>query len=103
MPMTTSLRRRAPLMALVCFAPLAASASTACDRLLLHFGSALADVTCVDSADLTTTNLDTMPANNSISGLPLFAFTPQTDRATIAPSAAKRTPVAKVVPSLQLD
>src|SRR5439155_26133648 len=36
-------------------------------------------------------------------GLPPFAFTPQTDRATIAPSAAKRTPVTKVVPGLQLD
>ena len=43
--MTTSLRRRAPLLALACFMPLAASASTACDRLLHHFGSALADAT----------------------------------------------------------
>jgi len=101
--MTNVIRGRAPLMALVCFAPLAASASTACDRLLQQFGSQLADATCVDSADLTTTNPATTPANNSIAGLPAFAFTPQTDRATIAPSAAKRTPVTKVVPGIQLN
>src|SRR5947209_9669197 len=95
MPMTTSLRRRAPLLALVCFTPLAASASTACDHLLRQFGSALADATCVDSADLTTTNPDTTPANNSIPTLPAFAFTPQTDRATISPTAPKRPPTRK--------
>ena len=101
--MTTSLRLRAPVLALACFMPLAASASTACDRLLRHFGSALADATCVDSADLTTTNPDTTPANNSIAGLPAFAFTPQTDRATISPSAAKRATITKVVPGIQLN
>ena len=101
--MTTLLRRRAPVLALACFVPLAASASTACDRLLQQFGPALADATCVDSADLTTTNPDTTPANNAIAGLPAFAFTPQTDRATIAPSAAKRTPVTRVVPGIQLN
>jgi len=101
--MTTVIRRRAPWMALACFAPLAASASPACDHLLQQFGSQLADATCVDSADLTTTNPATTPANNAIAGLPAFAFTPQTDRATIAPSAAKRTPVTKVVPGIQLN
>ena len=101
--MTTSLRRRAPLLALVCFTPLAASASTACEHLLRQFGPALADATCTDSTDLTTTNPATTPANDSVAGLPPFAFTPQTDRATIAPSAGKRAPIAKVVPGLQLD
>ena len=101
--MTTSLRRRAPLLALVCFTPLAASASTACEHLLRQFGPALADATCTDSADLTTTNPDTTPANNAIATLPPFAFTPQTDRATISPSAGKRAPVTKVVPGIQLD
>ena len=101
--MTTLLRRRAPVLALACFVPLAASASTACDRLLRQFGPALADATCVDSADLTTTNPDTTPTNNAIAGLPAFAFTPQTDRATISPSAAKRAPITKVVPGIQLD
>jgi hypothetical protein len=92
--MTTSLRRRAPFVALACFIPLAASASTACDRLLRHFGSGLAD---------TTANPDTTPANNSVAGLPAFAFTPQTDRATISPSAGKRAPVTRVVPGIQLN
>jgi hypothetical protein len=101
--MTTSFRRRAPLLALACLMPALASASTACDRLLRQFGNALADATCVDSADLTTTNPDTTPANNSIAGLPAFAFTPQTDRATISPSAAKRAPITRVVPGLQLN
>ncbi|MEO5686325.1 MAG: 3-hydroxybutyrate oligomer hydrolase family protein [Burkholderiaceae bacterium] len=101
--MTTSLRRRAPLVALACFIPVLASASTACDRLLRQFGPALADATCVDSADLTTTNPDTTPANNSVAGLPAFAFTPQTDRATIAPSIGKRAPITKVVPGIQLN
>ena len=101
--MMTSLPRLAPVLALAWLVPGAASASTACDRLLARFGSALADATCVASADLTTNNPDTTPANNSIAGLPPFAFTPQTDRATIAPSAAKRTPVTKVVPGIQLQ
>jgi hypothetical protein len=90
-------------VALACFMPVLASASTACDRLLRHFGSSLADATCVDSADLTTTNLATTPANNSIAGLPAFAFTPQTDRATISPSLARRAPITKVVPGIQLN
>jgi hypothetical protein len=101
--MTTSLRRRAPLVALACFMPVLASASTACDRLLRQFGPALADATCVDSADLTTNNLATTPANNSIAGLPAFAFTPQTDRATISPSLARRAPITRMVPGIQLD
>src|SRR6201999_2264455 len=35
--------------------------------------------------------------------LPAFAFTPQTDRATIAPDAANKTPITKVVPGVQLN
>src|ERR1700712_3701789 len=101
--MTTSPHLLAPLAALACLAPLGANASQACDRLLARFGSALADATCTDSADLTTANPDTTPANNSIAGLPALAFTPQTDRATIAPSAAKRAPITRVVPGLQLN
>ena len=101
--MTTPLRRRAPWLALACLAPGLAAASPACDQLLRHFGTALADATCVDSADLTTTNPGTTPANDSLAGLPPFAFTPQTDRATISPSAAKRAPVTQVVPGIQLD
>src|SRR4029079_14406526 len=55
------------------------------------------------STDLTTTNPLTTPANNSIAGLPAFAFTPTTDRGVIAPSAAKRPPITKVVPGVQIN
>ena len=101
--MTSPLRRRAPLLALACFMPGLAAASAACDHLLRQFGSQLADASCVDSADLTTTNPDTTPANNAIATLPAFAFTPQTDRATISPSAGKRATITQIVPGIQLD
>ena len=84
---------------------LAAQAAHAdrCGDLLTAFGSALADASCVESTDLTTANPATTPANNSLAGLPPFAFTPQTDRATIAPVAADRTPIRGPVPGVQLD
>ncbi|HEX4385889.1 MAG TPA: 3-hydroxybutyrate oligomer hydrolase family protein [Myxococcales bacterium] len=80
-----------------------APAPSRCDQLLAAFGNKLADVTCVESTDLTTTNPNTTPANNAIATLPAFAFTPQTDRATIAPDAANKTPITKVVPGIQLN
>ena len=70
-----------------------AGAATRCEVVLSKLGNALADAKCVESADLTTNNPDTTPANNSLPGLPPFAFTPQTDRATIAPDAANKTPI----------
>jgi hypothetical protein len=66
---------------------------TRCEHILARFGDRLADATCVESPDLTTTNPNTTPANNSIAGLPPFAFTPQTDRGVIAPDALNRTPI----------
>jgi 3HB-oligomer hydrolase (3HBOH)/Tannase and feruloyl esterase len=74
-----------------------------CDKLLAAFGSQLADATCFESTDLTTNNPNTTPQNNSIPTLPPFAFTPQTDRAVIAPDAAHKTPITKVVPGIQLN
>lgn len=100
--MTRTPIRLALWSALACLAS-TAHAGPACDRLLQQFGSALADAVCTESADLTTTNPDTTPANNSVAGLPAFAFTPQTDRATISPSPAKRAPITKVVPGIQLN
>ena len=86
---------------------LAGSASavqkTRCERILERFGDRLADATCVESADLTTNNPETTPPNNSIPGLPPFAFTPQTDRGVIAPDAANRTPITKAVPGVQIN
>jgi hypothetical protein len=83
--------------------PVSASAETRCDKILKKIGKDLADVTCVESADLTTANPATTPANNSIAGLPAFAFTPVTDRTVIAPSAAKRAPITAVVPGVQIQ
>ena len=84
--------------------PLAAQAAApTCANVLAVLAGQLADATCVVSTDLTTTNPATTPANNSNSTLPSGAFTPTTDRSVIAPSAAKRTPVSKVVPGLQIN
>jgi len=79
-----------------------ASASR-CSDLIQQFGGLLADAVCVDSADLTTANPATTPANDSLVGLPAFAFTPQTDRNVIAPVAADRTPITGPVPGVQLN
>ena len=80
-----------------------AAAASRCDRLLELFGRQITDASCVESADLTTKNTATTPADNSLPGLPPFAFTPQTDRAVISPSAPNRTPITKVVPGVQLN
>src|SRR6267378_4359190 len=78
-----------------------ARAGTTCTDVLRAIGKELADPNCFESADLTTKNPATTPANNSIAGLPPFAFTPQTDRAVISP--ATPTPVTKMVPGLQIQ
>jgi len=83
--------------------PLPAGAAVTCADVLKTLGSSLADVNCFASDDLTTNNPLTTPANNSLPGLPAFAFTPITDRSVIAPSAGKRTPITKAVPGIQLD
>jgi hypothetical protein len=81
-----------------------ASASAAdCDRLLRALGDRVVDATCVVSADLTTNNPATTPADNSLPGLPAGAFTPRKDRDTIAPNAPNRTPITMAVPGVQLQ
>jgi 3HB-oligomer hydrolase 3HBOH len=86
-------------------APAAARAAppSRCDVLLGALGPVLADATCFESGDLTTNNPATTPANNSLAGLPAFAFTPQTDRNVISPDPPNRTPITKAVPGVQLD
>lgn len=79
------------------------SAAARCDRLLEALKTTIADTTCVKSTDLTTANPATTPANNSLPGLPPFAFTPQIDRDVIAPPAGFRTPVTKAVPGIQVQ
>jgi hypothetical protein len=67
------------------------------------------DVVCFESPDLTTTNElvaplgPTTPPDNSLPGLPLFAFTPRTDRGVISPNPPDRTPITKSVPGLQVQ
>lgn len=83
--------------------PFSARAAISCADVLRALGDHLADATCFISTDLTTNNPNTTPANNSLAGIPAFAFTPITDRGVIAPSAGKRTPIVKAVPGLQLN
>jgi hypothetical protein len=80
-----------------------AAAASRCDHLLAVLGQQITDVSCVESSDLTTNNPATTPPNDSLPGLPPFAFTPQTDREVISPSAPNRTPITKAVPGIQLD
>lgn len=98
--------RLLPLAALLLALPLTDRASALagrCDALAAQLREQLADVTCFESADLTTQNELTTPPDNSLSGLPPFAFTPRTDRGVIAPSAGKRPPIVRAVPGVQLQ
>ena len=87
---------------LLLLVPFSAGAGVTCADVLKSLGSRLADASCFQSTDLTTANTLTTPANNSL-GLAPGAFTPITDRDVIAPSAAKRKPITKTVPGLQLN
>ena len=73
-----------------------------CAAVLAALGDRVSDATCVDSADLTTANPATTPADNSLAGLPAGAFTPTTDRGVISPDAPDRTPIARAVPGLEV-
>ena len=86
----------------VSHAPISA-APDRCEQTLSRFGNRLADATCTESADLTTANPATTPANDAITSLPRFAFTPQTDRDTIAPDPDHRTPITGPVPGIQVN
>jgi hypothetical protein len=74
-----------------------------CEVLVARLSHLLADITCRESADLTTNGATTTPANNSLPGLPALAFTPVTDRGVIAPSAARRPPITRAVPGIQIE
>src|SRR3954469_7062984 len=90
-------------LAIAILASSPAFAATRCDRIVAAFGNRLADAVCFESLDLTTNNPATTPANNSIAGLAVGAFTPQTDRGVISPNPPNRTPIVRVVPGIQLD
>jgi hypothetical protein len=87
----------------VAAAATSAAAATQCERLVAQLSDRLADASCFESADLTTNNPATTPANDSLPGLPPFAFTPVTDRAVISPNPPDRTPITKAVPGIQFD
>ena len=89
--------------ALLLVVPFSASAALTCADVLNALRRDLVDATCFVSADLTTNNEQTTPLNNSLPGLPPFAFTPRTDRDVISPSAPKRAPITKAVPGLQIQ
>ena len=89
--------------ALLLVVPISASAALTCADVLNALRRDLVDATCFVSADLTTNNEQTTPLNNSLPGLPPFAFTPRTDRDVISPSAPKRAPITKAVPGLQIQ
>src|SRR5215831_16468183 len=78
-------------------------AAIPCNRLMERLKTRIADAACFESSDLTTANPATTPPNNSLPGLPAFAFTPQTDREVIAPPAGSRTPITRAVPGTQLQ
>jgi hypothetical protein len=69
---------------------------------LSHGPHKVVDAACVDSADLTTNNPATTPADNADPALAKGAFTPTTDRNVISPSAPNRTPITKAVPGIQV-
>jgi len=100
-------RKSCGLAALFITLPLCAHAALICDDVKAALGSALVEVDCFDSADLTTNGQRTTPPDNlpppgSPTALPAFAFTPQTDRGVISPKAGDRTPITKAVPGIQL-
>lgn len=86
----------------LCLAAAPRAAHADCQAVLAALGDRVADATCVDSPDLTTANPATTPADNSIAGLPVGAFTPTTDRNVISPDPPDRTPITRAVPGIQV-
>jgi hypothetical protein len=109
------MRSRVPVVALALLAALVASslvpavARAGCGEVLARLGPRVADVTCFASPDLTTNNTSgpptgpTTPPDHSLPGWPPFAFTPRTDRDTIAPAPPDRTPITRPVPGVQVQ
>jgi len=83
--------------------PHPALAAASCAEVLKRLGTQLTEATCFASPDLTTNNEQTTPPNDSLPGLPPFAFTPRTDRNVVSPNPPNRTPITKAVPGLQIQ
>jgi hypothetical protein len=103
------MRYKAMLAVLVLAAPLAAHAAPqelTCERVLQALGNAVVDAQCFQSDDLTTANPSTTPPDNSLAGLPPFAFTPRTDRDVLVDTKSTppmTTPITHPVPGLQVS
>jgi pimeloyl-ACP methyl ester carboxylesterase len=88
---------------------LPATGHAGCPEIMRFLADKAADVVCFDSPDLTTNNASgpptgpTTPANNSLPGLPAFAFTPITDRGVVVPDPPNGTPITKKVPGIQVE
>src|SRR5262245_34416149 len=98
---TTKLVCLASLVGLAIAYPRAARAG--CPEVLSALGGRIVDASCVESADLTTSNAATTPADNANPSLPTGAFTPTTDRSVISPAPPNRTPITRAVPGLQVS
>jgi hypothetical protein len=102
--MTTQTYLRLAAFALAGTAVAIPSAARAgCPEVLAALGKRIAEPSCVDSADLTTSNPATTPADNSNPSLPPGAFTPTTDRSVISPAVPGRTPIDHAVPGIQVS
>jgi 3HB-oligomer hydrolase (3HBOH) len=91
------------LAAIAAVAVVPRGARAGCPEILAALGDRVVGASCVASADLTTNNPATTPANNSIAGLAAGAFTPVTDRGVISPDPPDRTPIARAVPGVQVS
>ncbi len=94
---------------LVVVLPVPTRADGRCPELLAALGAQILDAVCIESPDLTSANQQpapdgpTTPANNSLPAWPVFAFTPQTDRAVVSPDPPDRTPIVEAVPGIQIE
>src|SRR5882762_7110099 len=79
-----------------------AVAQDVCNEVKLALLAETQNVECTASPDLTTTNPNTTPQDNSRAGLPPSAFTPRTDAQAVSPDAPYRTPLTRAVPGLQV-
>jgi hypothetical protein len=100
--------RNCILVALALLIPFSAGAATRCDAVLAAFGNKLVDATCYEKGDLTTNGdatdvYPTTPPDNSIAGLPIFAFRPRNDRAVLVNPPNDITPITTAVPGLQIS
>jgi pimeloyl-ACP methyl ester carboxylesterase len=89
--------------ALLAATALPAHSQDACTRISFALLAETQDVQCVSSTDLTTTNANTTPQDNSRLGLPPSAFTPRTDAQAVSADAPARTPITRSVPGLQIS